>query len=172
MRIQVDVFDENSVKQAVKQINKYKRDVLKKERMLLQRLEQYGATRVSIGFARSVFTEDQEPIIVSSYFASNNVVCIQANGKDVAFVEFGAGVRFGQGYPSVNATGTGAGRPEGIVGIGEYCKGKGKNPKGWWYSKDGESKHSYGNPPSMTFYSTMNELTEIFTDIAREVFKS
>ena len=164
MRIQVDVFDENSVKQAVKQINKYKRDILKKEQMLLQRLEQYGATRVSIGFARSVFTEDQEPIVVSSYFASNNVVCIQANGKDVAFVEFGAGVRFGQGYQGE--------RPEGIVGIGEYGKGRGKNPKGWWYSKDGESKHSYGNPPAQVFYNTMNDLAEKVEDIAREVFKS
>jgi hypothetical protein len=164
MRIQVDLFDENSVKQAVKQIHKYKRDILKKERMLLQRLEQFGATKVSIGFARSVFTEDQEPITVTASFISDNTVSIQANGKDVAFVEFGAGVRFGQGYLGE--------RPEGIVGIGEYGKGRGKNPKGWWYSKDGESKHSYGNPPSMTFYSTMVELTENITDIAKEVFRS
>lgn len=164
MKIQVDLFDENSVKQAVKQIHKYKRDILKKERMLLQRLEQFGATKVSIGFARSVFTEDQEPIVVTASFISDNTVSIQANGKDVAFVEFGAGIRFGQGYLGE--------RPEGIVGIGEYGKGRGKNPKGWWYSKDGESKHSYGNPPAMVFYETMNDLTEIFTDIAREVFKS
>ena len=133
--------------------------------MLLERLEQYGATKVSLGFSRAIFSEDQRPIIVSSYFSSNNVVVIQANGKDVAFVEFGAGVRFGNGYPGE--------RPEGIVGIGEYGKKKGRNPKGWWYTgDDGASHHSYGNPPAMVFYETTLELMEIFEDIAREVFRS
>lgn len=163
MKIQLDPLDPKSVENAIKQIEQYKKWLVKKEDELLRRLEFLGATKVSMGYARAIYGQDKD-IKVSTIIFGNTLV-IQAQGKDVCFVEFGAGIRYGNGYLG--------NRPEGIVEIGEYGKGKGKNPKGWWYTgDDGSSHHSYGNPPAMVMYKTSLELAEAITEIAREVFKS
>jgi hypothetical protein len=177
MRIQVDLFDENSVKQAVKQINKYKKWVKQKEHELLEGLADIGVVRAQILFDQIVAISngdtihaDVEDVVVTKDVVGNRLI-ITAKGEDVAFIEFGAGVRYGTGYRG--------NRPEGIDDIGEYGKGKGKNPKGWWYStgevdRDGKkvSKHSYGNPPAMGMYYAEQTIIEKVTEVAREVFKS
>ncbi len=162
MRIEINPFSPISIKKAQKQILEYQRWVERKEQELLDRLSMYGATRVSLGFARAIYDEQGNDIKVSVEMDGSKARII-AQGEDVCFVEFGAGVRYGQGYEG--------NKPRGIVGIGEYGKGKGKNPKGWWYTgNDGEGHHTYGNPPSMTMWKTSVELREIIGDIAREVF--
>lgn len=161
MKLVINPYDRKSILKAKKKIDAYQNKFKAMETELLERLAFMGATKVSLGFARAIYDEGND-VQVSTLIYGNTAV-IKAQGEDVCFIEFGAGVRYGYGYPGE--------RPEGVVGIGEYGKGKGKNPKGWWYSKNGSSHHTYGNPPAMVMYNTSTELAEQITEIAREVFK-
>lgn len=161
-KLTINPFDRKSILEANRYIQEKKATFKAKETELLSRLSFMGATRVSIRFSQAIYGDDKD-VVVSTLVYDNQAV-IQAKGEDVCFIEFGAGIRYGYGYEGE--------KPEGVVGIGEYGKGKGKNPKGWWYTgKDGKSHHSYGNPPAMAFWKTKNELAEEINTIAREVFK-
>ena len=155
-------INEKAYDKAIKFFRDYANNLEKKQQELLERLAFLGATRVSLGFSRAIYGDDID-VKVDVQIKKNKAI-IRANGQDVCFIEFGAGIRYGNGYPS--------NRPEGIVGIGEYGKGHGNDPKGWWYTgKDGSSHHSYGNPPNAVMYNTSLELAEEISKIAREVFK-
>ena len=96
---------------------------------------------------------------------------VYMNGKDVAFIEFGAGVTFnGSAGTSPHPKGEELG-----LTIGSYGKGQGANSWGWWFRKDERQyerqyEHSYGNPAYMPLYRTLQELKEKVADIAIEVY--
>ena len=165
MKIQVDVFDEKSVKEAIKQINKFKRQCLKKEQLLLQRLADYGVKRVQVHYAWFQYDGDHSEITVTPIIEEHGAI-IRAKGDKIAFIEFGTGVWFNdaESYPLP--------RPEGIVGIGQYGKGRGNNPRGWYFtSSKGTSQYTKGNPPAMAMYKTTVELAQELENVVREVFK-
>ena len=87
---------------------------------------------------------------------------IRASGEDVCFIEFGAGVTYGSGYPGV--------LPDGVVGIGQYGKGQGANPRGWNYPSGNGWKHTYGNPPAAGMFSAAQTIQQQVYQIAQEVF--
>ena len=93
---------------------------------------------------------------------TGSVAVIYAEGEAVAFIEFGAGDRYGHGHPQAGDLG---------MGPGTYPSDKGlwNNPKGWWY---GHSQHTYGNPPAMAMYQAVQAITEQVTTIAKEVFRA
>lgn len=176
MKIVIDPFDTKTITNAIKQVKKYKTWINKCETELLEKLGSIGVTRAQVLYndtiakANSDIHARLEDITVTKSVTGNRLI-IQARGRDVAFVEFGSGVKYGYGYPATQVSGV-SGRPPEIVGIGEYGNGKGKNPKGWWYSKNGESHHSYGNPPAMGMYHAEEDIIERVTQVAREVFKN
>lgn len=91
---------------------------------------------------------------------------IVAEGKDVLFVEFGAGAMYGYGHPQAY---------EFDFGPGTYNPDSDnwRNPKGWWYTgADGKSHHSYGNSPAMAMYQAAKEVRQSLPEVAREVFKA
>ena len=97
---------------------------------------------------------------------------IIADGTAVAFIEFGSGVYHNSSEPYPNP------RPEGVVGIGEYGKGRGKR-RAWFYKgepgtngeiqKNGVVK-TRGNPAAMPMYYASEEMKRSVLQIAREVF--
>lgn len=166
MKIVINALDGKSIDKAIKQVNQYKREVMAKEKLLLQKLSEYGVNRVNIHYSWFQYDGDFSGIEAKPIVGKNKAI-IQAKGQEIAFIEFGTGVYYNgaESYPLP--------RPEGIVGIGQYGKGRGNNPRGWYFtSSHGTSQYTKGNPPAMAFYKTTNELAEILTDIAREVFKS
>ena len=53
-----------------------------------------------------------------------------------------------------------------------YGKGKGANPKGWYFtSGPGASQHTYGNPPAEAMLTAREAMIEQVTKIAREVWR-
>lgn len=90
--------------------------------------------------------------------------CIKAEGKAVAFIEFGAGVHYNPSEPYPNP------RPSGIVGIGEYGKGLGKR-KAWGFKDDGGNLViTHGNPAAMPMWYASEEMRSNIKRIAQEVF--
>ena len=68
---------------------------------------------------------------------------------------------YGEGYPGD--------RPEGVVGIGEYGKGHGKNP--WWnYPTEVGWRRTKGNPPAAGMFAAEQTVRQQVYNIAKEVF--
>jgi hypothetical protein len=140
-------------------VQRYKRWVLEKEKELRTRLAALGATVASIQFSRAIYNGSNDVSVRVD--DTGSVAVIYAEGESVAFIEFGAGIRYGYGHPQAGEHGMGPGTYPG--------KGHWDNEKGWWY---GHGQHSYGNPPAMAMYDAVQKMTEELTRIAREVFSS
>ena len=149
------------IDKVIKELQERRRWVEEKSLLLSERLASIGATNASLEFARAIIDENDVEITVER---DGDTFIIKASGNEVAFIEFGAGITYGYGYP--NAGGLG-------VGPGTYPEGKGhwSNPSGWWYTdENGNPKHTYGNPPNMPMYNTARLLEQQIEQIAREVF--
>ena len=147
-----------SIDSAIKEVRKYKAWVLEKEKDLRQRLAMLGASVASIKFSTAIYNGTND--VTVRVEDDGSTATIYAEGKSVAFIEFGAGAKHGYGHPQAGEFG---------VGPGTYPDGKGNwdNPKGW-YIPGGE--HTYGNPPAQAMYSAVQTITEQVTMIAKEVF--
>lgn len=156
--IVLDPFDRRSITDAMNELRRYRRWVLAKETELRQRLAQLGANVASIQFAGATY--DGVNNVSVRVDDTGSVAVIYAEGSAVAFIEFGAGSRYGYGHPEAAQFG---------VGPGTYPNGKGHwdDPNGWWY-RHGE--RSYGNPPAMAMYQAREEIVNQLTQIARQVF--
>lgn len=160
--IAIDILDASSVDAAVREIQEYAKWVQTKAEALAKRLAAYGLTQVRIGYNAAVYDEDKH-IEVSVANRGDNTYVITAEGRDVLFLEFGAGVRYGDGHPLNGDLGMGPGTYPGQTHVPE--------PGFWWYTgEDGESHFSVGNAPSMVMYLTGMELEREVERIAMEVF--
>ncbi len=156
---------EQSIKNAIRELESYKAWVEEKEAELRQRLAQRGATVASIQFARAVYNGvNKVRVRVDD---TGSVAVIYAEGEAVAFIEFGSGRKHGYGHPDAAKHGFGPG----TWSDGPDGKGHWDDPNGWWIPKEKGGGHSYGNPPAMAMYNAVQAIAESVTEIAREVFK-
>lgn len=156
--ITVDVAD------AVRDLNLYTAWVKRKTEALAKRLAAYGLTQVRIGYNAAVYDQDKD-VEVSVRSLGENTYAIVASGRDVLFLEFGAGVRYGEGHPLNGELGMGPGTYPGQTHV--------PVPGYWWYTgEDGKSHYSVGNAPGMVMYLTGMELEREVERIAREVFST
>ena len=153
----------DSIEQAIKELNDYNNGLHAKANLLCQRLADLGAIKVTLGFARAIYTGRKD--IAIEVEQTDKGYLIVAEGESVAFVEFGTGAKMGGGHPLNSQFGTGPGTFPG-------GKGHWNNPHGWYLPRDKGGGHTYGNPPSMTMYNAGKELHEEIVRIAREVFSS
>ena len=163
MKIVIDPFDQKSIDNAVKELERYKRWVQEKEEVLRQRLAHIGATVASIEFSRAVYNGAKQ---VSVRVDDNGrKATIFAEGSAVLFIEFGSGAKYGGGHPDAGKFGYGPG----TYSEGPDGKGHWDDPNGWYFS---HGQHSFGNPPAMAMVHARDAMLEQLTAIAREVFNS
>lgn len=156
--IKVNPYDKESVERAVKDLEAYKKDIEAKARKLIERLSAIGCNIASAKFSRADYDGENDVKVTVSETSTG--IKIVASGQAVCFIEFGAGVARGGGYPEDR-------KPEGIVGLGEYGKGHGATGQPWYYA---HGKKSDGNPPAMAMLTARDTMVEEVTQIAREVF--
>ena len=149
-----------SVGKAIEQLEKYQRTMERKEKELCKRLAFLGAVQVSLGFSRAIYQGDRNFTVTTEETDTGYV--IKVSGESVAFIEFGAGARFGYGHPDAGEFGFGPGTYPG--------KGHWNDPNGWWIPKEKGGGHTYGNPPNKVMYYTAQELHSEIERIAKEVF--
>lgn len=150
------------INRAIKEVEEYKRDILRKEKLLLEKLSYIGVKEASVRFTTAMYDGVNDSSV--SLEQTSNGYAIVAQGSAVAFIEFGTGVYHNPGEPYPNP------RPPGIVGIGEYGKGKGKR-RAWGYRDEGgEVVITRGNPASMPLWYATEEMRRSILQIAREVF--
>ena len=162
MKITIDPFDKKSIDAAVKTLERYKKDFLAKEAEFIRRLKEIGVSVATTGFATADYDGVNDVLIAETQ--NGNRAAVIAYGKTVGFIEFGTGVR----YPEWSGDGVEYTPPK----HGTYGKGKGANPKGWWFSTSpGSAQHTYGNQPAEAMLEARNSMVEQVVQIAREVWR-
>ena len=151
-----------SIEQAIKELKAYRDSLDRKKDALLEELAKIGVREASIRFTTAMYdgTNDSEVTLKTI----ENGYQIVAEGKAVAFIEFGAGVYHNTSEPYPNP------RPDGIVGIGEYGHGYGKRPAWGFRDDDGEIVVTRGNPAAMPMWYASEEMQKSILSIARRVF--
>ena len=162
MRIVIDPFSKESIDNAVKELERYKKWVQEKEEILRKRLSMLGASVASIEFSRAIYNGTND---VSVRVEDNGrKATIFAEGSAVLFIEFGSGAKYGGGHPDAGKFGYGPG----TYSDGPNGKGHWDDPEGWYFS---HGQHSFGNPPAEAMLHARDAIIEQITAIAREVFQ-
>ena len=152
----------SSIDNAIKELKAFQYSLEQKKDKLLEELANIGVKEASVRFTTAMYDGVNDSSVTLETIS--NGYCIKAEGKAVAFIEFGAGVYHNPGEPYPNP------RPSGIVGIGEYGKGHGKR-QAWGFRDDsGELVITHGNPAAMPMWYASEEMRSKILKIAREVF--
>ena len=156
-------LDSSSIDAAINELQAYASGLQEKANEIARRLSEIGAVNVSLGFARGIYSSTND-VSVTVEERGEGSYAIVASGETVLFIEFGAGVTYGYGHPQAGEFGYGPGTYPGQTHA--------MTGKGWWFTENGQSRHTYGNPPNMPMYLTAQGLRERVLDVAREVFSA
>lgn len=164
-------LSEKEIDRAIKELEDYKKEFLKKCEELRQRVAERIRQKAQEGFngavvddltaesggARmaevSVATED-----------SDDVTLVIAQGTDAVWVEFGAGV-YHNGAVGSSPNPYGANLGFTIGGYGENGK-----KQAWGFYENGDLKITHGTPATMPMFHAVQDVLDGIGDIAKEVF--
>ena len=165
-------LSEHDIDRAIKELEQYKRDFLKKVELLREKVAERLADEARQGFAGAIvddLSEDsggkryaQVDVSVDNRGA---VTVVVANGEDAIWVEFGAGV-YHNGSPGSSPHPHGA---ELGFTIGSFGKGNGAKQQ-WGFYEDGELKLTRGTPAVMPMTRAVTTVCNEIAQIAKEVF--
>ena len=163
MKIRIDPFDKASINEAVRRLQQYEKEFVVKEREFVRRLTEIGVSVAELGFSMADYDGTNDVLIAQTQNGSR--AAIIAYGKTVGFIEFGTGVKFKE-YDSSSTEFT-------PPAHGTYGKGRGKNPKGWFFKEydGGVARRTYGNPPAEAMLTARDAMAQRVAQIAREVWK-
>ena len=151
-----------SIKDAIKELKSYRDSITAKMDKMLEKLAYIGVKEASVRFTTAIYDGVNDSSVTLETIKDG--YCIKAEGRAVAFIEFGAGVYHNPDEPYPNA------RPAGIVGIGEYGKGYGKR-QAWGFKDDsGELVITHGNPAAMPLWYASEEMRDAILTTFKEVF--
>lgn len=151
-----------SINQALKEIKSYQKWVEQKTLDLTKRLAEIGAEEASVRFAGAQYDGTNDATV--SVEPISNGYRIVASGNAVFFIEFGAGVYYNGSEPYPEP------RPAGVVDIGEYGQGKGKQKAWGFYDENGELVITHGTRAAMPMYHAVRIMQQEVERIAKEVF--
>ena len=168
--ISVNLNADNSIKNAVKELKQYKKDVEAKTRLLVQRLTDEGAelVRVKIVNMGAYYSGELLSGVDGYYSPSLNAGFVRVTSDHAAFVEFGTGV-VGQNNPHKNGEYLSKASWSYASGTKIFTTKDGR--VGWIYpTDDGGFRFTEGMKSRPFMYETALELQNNFQRIAKEVF--
>ena len=151
-----------SIRDAINELKSFRDSLDDKLDKLLEKLAYIGVKEASVRFTNAIYDGVNDSSVTLEPIEDG--YCIKAEGRAVAFIEFGAGVYHNQGEPYPNP------RPTGIVGIGEYGKGYGKRQAWGFRDESGELVITHGNPAAMPMWYASEEMRDSIKEIFVEVF--
>jgi len=159
-----------SINETVKLLREYKEELRLKSSIFVQRLAELGLKIVEqkkTSFRGSSNGNDLNTYIWLDENDSKVTATLVLAGRDVAFVEFGAGIHYN------TPVGTSPHPKGGELGltIGSYGQGKGANDYWFYYDQDlGRVRFTYGTSAAKPMSSADEEIRNQFISVAREVF--
>lgn len=159
------------ISRAIRELESFKQDFLKKVDTYRKRITEEIATQVSLNFESSVIDDTikngtRKPDVTVNVSERGSISIVMVEGEDAVWCEFGAGV-YHNG--SVGSSPNPYGSELGLT-IGSYGKGFGKQQAWGYYSEIGELIITRGTPASMPMYNAVQSVTIKAITIAREVF--
>ena len=151
-----------SIQSAIKEVQSFRDSLDARLDELLEKLANIGVKEASVRFTTAMYDGVNDSSVTLETI--KNGYCIKAEGKAVAFIEFGSGVYHNPGEPYPNP------RPAGIVGIGEYGKGYGKRQAWGFKDESGELVITHGNPAAMPMWYASEEMRNAILKTFKEVF--
>ena len=151
-----------SIQSAIRELQSFRDSLDAKLDELLEKLASIGVKEASVRFTTAMYDGVNDSSVTLEPIKDG--YCIKAEGRAVAFIEFGAGVYHNPGEPYPNQ------RPNGIVGIGEYGKGYGKRQAWGFRDESGELVITHGNPAAMPMWYASEEMRDSIKEIFVEVF--
>jgi len=163
MKIIIDPFDKKSITAAIKALERYEKEFRKKEAEFIRRLTEIGVSVAQTGFSLADYDGENDVLVAETQNGPR--AAIIAYGKTVGFIEFGTGVKFRE-YDSSDTEFT-------PPPHGSYGKGKGANPRGWFYTahEGAPGNHTFGNQPAEAMLTARDVMAECVVRVAKEVFK-
>lgn len=175
--IEVNVFSQKSIKQAIKELKEYKKWVLDKTEQLLEEFAKAGFEIVDENMQKASYTFDEKGIQSGSDTThttkvkmkrKGNVITADliVEGKELMFIEFGAGVYY-------NGSAGSSPHPKGAVNgmiIGSYGKHHGIQKVWGYYNDSGSLILTHGVQAQMPVYKAEIEIIQNYINIARRVF--
>lgn len=173
MKIKVRLSDAG-LRDAEHQIREYETTLNKKAQEFAKSLADKGLDVAKVRFANAEYAGSND---VSCRVEQNGNICtIIAEGKAVAFIEFGTGAHH-NGY--------GGQLPPGVGAHGSYGKGHGAQRRWYYYGEagnagtpvkqvDGKGQLNYtdGNEPAMAMWGAVEEMASQVEATWREVWNS
>lgn len=173
-----------SISKAIQDIEAYKKKVESLGDAIAKAMAEIGYN-VAYGVMQGhVFSGETAGSLTVEQVSENKYI-LYAESKAILFFEFGAGVRYGSGYPwgEIKWEDNPAYGPGTYPGAGHW-----DDPNGWWFptddprliistSKDEDGNiqgwgHSYGNKPYMPFYKADKAIKDNLVEVARTLIKS
>ena len=151
-----------SIRNAIMELKSYRDSLDAKMDELLEKLAYIGVKEASVRFTTAMYDGVNDSSVTLEPIKDG--YCIKAEGRAVAFIEFGAGVYHNPGEPYPNP------RPNGIVGIGEYGKGYGKRQAWGFRDENGELVITHGTPAAMPMWYASEEMRNAILKTFKEVF--
>lgn len=168
MKVKINALSMTSVYDALFDLEKFRKKLDKLATELPKALAAYGMVGASTRFEAGTYN-----ILLSGSWSTPNIWVsaepiengwrIVANGKEVCFVEFGAGVYYNGGNSSYLGR-----RPKGIVGIGKFGKGHGKQDV-WVFTEGNDTIFTQGTPANNALYYTGQEIRRRIEEEARRI---
>ena len=173
MKIKVRLSDAG-LRDAECQIQEYKATLNKKAQEFAKALADKGLDVAKVRFANAQYAGSND---VSCHVEQNGAACsIIAEGKSVAFIEFGTGVMH---------SAYGGELPDGVGEHGTYGKENGKHKRWYYYGEsgnagtpvkevDGKGQLNYtsGNDAAMAMWGAVEEMASQVEATWREVWSS
>ena len=180
MKIKVRLSDAG-LRDAERQIQEYKTTLNKKARALAFRLSWLGLEVAKVRFANAEYAGSND---VKCHINQKDKTCtIVAEGKSVAFIEFGTGVTH-LGWGAAGTVGP-LPLPDNIGEHGTYGKENGKHKRWYYYGEsgnagtpvkevDGKGQLNYtsGNDAAMAMWGAVEEMASQVEATWREVWNS
>lgn len=163
-KINISLKSLSDVESAINELENLKKWISQKSTELNEKLAYVGAYVASTGFYEGGDETDPPTSVEALKENDGKVWKIRASGKAVFFIEFGAGVYYNGSEPYPEP------RPSGVVGIGEYGLGHGKQDAWLFTDDEGKSHYTHGTPATMPMYRAKQEIKNRLEEIARQVF--
>ena len=163
-------LSEESIAEAIRDLNSYKNDIVKKSEQLRDRVAERISLESQRGFDGAVISDivngsPKYAKVSVSVEKTGAVTLVIAKGEDAVWVEFGAGVYYnGSAGSSPHPKGSELG-----FTIGGYGHGMGKK-KTWGFYEDGDLFLTRGAPAKMPMYKALKSACDEINIIAQEVF--
>ena len=170
--ITVNLNENGSIKNAIKDLKKYRKNLEKNTRLLVQKLTDLGAkvVRVKIVSMGAYYSGELLSGAMGYYSPTLNAGFVKVASDHVAFVEFGTGV-VGQNNSHQNGEYLAKASWSYASGTKIFTTKDGK--VGWIYpTDDGGFRFTEGMKSRPFMYETALELQREFPRIAKEVFRT